>query len=142
MPVKSNILHLEDDPEWIEIVQNSLKGINVFSAHNLKEATQVVSKEHFDVAILDISLAPGNSQDEQGERFLKALEGIQVLRGKRVVILSAYIFGSNQERIRKYFKYYDVFDTIAKQKFDSKEFREIINTCLRQKSENNIIEHK
>jgi CheY-like chemotaxis protein len=135
MPAKPKILHLEDDPEWVEIVRGSLKEFAVLSAHNLKEAAQVVSNKHFDVAILDISLVPSDSQDNQGEYFLKALEGIQILDGKRIVILSAYLLGSNQDLTRKYFKYYKVFDAIPKQKFDSKEFRGIIEECLKQKTE-------
>jgi CheY-like chemotaxis protein len=129
-PRAKKILHLEDDPEWVEIVRNALKGYVVFSAHNLEEAAKIAIKKKFDLAVLDISLIPGDSQDDKGERFLKALKGIPLLPGKRIIILSAYLLGSNQERTRKYFKYYKVLDAIPKQKFDSKEFKEIVDSAF------------
>jgi CheY-like chemotaxis protein len=132
-PRRKKILHLEDDPEWVEIVRNALKNYELFSARDLKEASKIASRKKFDLAILDISLIPGDSQDDKGERFLKALEGIPLLPGKRIIILSAYLLGSNQERTRKYFKYYKVLDAIPKQKFDSKEFKEIIDEAFNDK---------
>jgi CheY-like chemotaxis protein len=129
-PRRKKIFHLEDDPEWSEIVRNALKGYTVYSAHNLKDAAKMADRKKFDLAILDISLIPGDSQDDKGERFLKALEGIPILPGKRIIILSAYLLGSNQERTRKYFKYYSVLDAIPKQKFDSKEFKEIVDSAF------------
>lgn len=129
-PRRKKVLHLEDDPEWVEIVRNSLKEYTVYSAHNLKEAAKIATHKKFDLAVLDISLIPGDSQDNKGERFLKALEGIPLLPGKRIIILSAYLLGSNQERTRNYFKYYKVLDAIPKQKFDSKEFKEVIDSAF------------
>jgi CheY-like chemotaxis protein len=134
-PRRIKILHLEDDPEWVEIVRSALKGYTLYSAHNLKEAAKIATRKKFDVAVLDISLIPGDSQDDKGERFLKALEGIPLLPGKRIIILSAYLLGSNQERTRKYFKYYKVLDAIPKQKFDSLEFKEIVDSALNSESQ-------
>ncbi len=133
-PRPKKILHVEDDPEWIDIVRNSLEGFVVFSAHDLKEAVKLSSRKKFDAAILDISLVPDDSQDAQGERFLNALEGLSLLPGKRIIILSAYLLGSNQERTRKYFRYYKVLDAIPKQKFDSKEFKEMVESAVMSKS--------
>jgi CheY-like chemotaxis protein len=130
---RKKILHLEDDPEWAEIVRNALKGYIVYSVHNLKDAAKTADKKKFDLAVLDISLIPDDSQDDKGELFLKALEGIPILPGKRIIILSAYLLGSNQERTRKYFKYYNVLDAIPKQKFDSKEFKEIVDSAFSPK---------
>lgn len=128
---RKKILHLEDDPEWVEIVRNALNGYTVYGAHNLKEATKIAAKKNFDLAILDISLIPGDSQDDKGERFLKALEGIPLLPGKRIIILSAYLLGSNQDRTRKYFRYYKVLDAIPKQRFDSKELKEVVDSAFK-----------
>jgi CheY-like chemotaxis protein len=130
-PMKK-ILHLEDDNDWIEIVRNALDGYEVHGAHNLREAVKLYSDQLFEVVILDISLIPDDSQDIQGEQLLKALEGLQILPGKRIIILSAYLLGlANEDRTRKYFKFYDVMDAIPKQKFDSKEFREIVDEAIR-----------
>lgn len=133
-PRRKKILHLEDDPEWLEIVRSCLKGYVVYGAHNLTDASRIAENKEFDLAILDISLIPGDLQDQKGERFLNALEGIPLLPGKRIIILSAYLLGPNQERTRKYFKFYDVLDAIPKQRFDSQEFRELIDGALAPKS--------
>ncbi len=130
---RKKILHLEDDPDWIEIVQGSLSGFDVHSAHNLKEAVELCKHIEFDAAILDISLMPGDAQDDQGEKFLKGLKGLEILPGKRIIVLSAYLQGLlNQDRIRKYFKDYKVLDAIPKQKFDSEEFREVVENAVRE----------
>jgi CheY-like chemotaxis protein len=139
MSHSKRILHLEDDPEWIEIVRSTLKGYTINSVHNLKDAAKMASKlasqKKFDLAILDISLTLGDSQDIQGERFLKALRGLSIIPSKRIIILSAYLLiDPEQKRIRKYFKLYRVFDAIPKQKFDSKEFRKIVDEALHTKN--------
>jgi DNA-binding NtrC family response regulator len=126
------ILHLEDDDGWIKIVKKALPDYEVFSAHSIPEAVRAYHDKEFDAAILDISLLPDDSQDEQGEKFLNALEGLNVLPGKRIVILSAYLVGEeHQDRTRKYFKMYNVMDAIPKQKFNSKEFKVIIDDAVR-----------
>ncbi len=130
---KIKILHLEDDPDWIEIVRDSLKGYNVHSARTLEEAFDLYKGANFDIAILDISLIPGDSQDDQGEFLLNALEGLSILPGKRIIILSAYLTGSYQDRTRKYFKHYRVMDAIPKQYFDSKEFRKLVKDAIESK---------
>lgn len=123
---------MEDDDGWIKIVQKALAGYDVHSAHSLHEAVASYHDQEFDAAILDISLIPEDSQDAQGERFLNALEGLHILPGKRIIILSAYLLGeAYQERTRKYFKVYDVMDAIPKQRFDSAEFREVVDNAVR-----------
>lgn len=131
MATQKKILHLEDDDGWIKIVKKALPGYEVYSAHSIPEALKYKGVE-FDAAILDISLIPEDSQDAQGERFLNALEGLKVLPGKRIVILSAYLVGEeHQERTRTYFRFYDVADAIPKQKFNSKELKVIIDDAVR-----------
>lgn len=132
MNTQKKILHLEDDPEWVDIVRDALDGFDVFGAKTLSEASKLSIDTEFDAAVLDISLVQGDSQDDQGEWLLKALEGLSILPGKRIIILSAYLLGSNQERTRKYFKFYRVLDAIPKQKFNSKEFREIVEDALNE----------
>ena len=132
MEPKKKILHLEDDDGWIKIVQKALPDYDVHSAHSLQEATALYRGQKFEVAILDISLIPEDSQDIQGEDFLNALEGLNILPGKRIIILSAYLLGeAYQDRTRKYFHFYNVMDAVPKQKFDSKEFRAIVDDAVR-----------
>lgn len=124
------ILHLEDDPEWIDIVRKALSGFVIRSARTLEEAFELYKDTDFDLAILDISLIPDDSQDAQGELLLKGLEGLSILPGKRIIILSAYLSGANQDRMRRYFKFYKVLDAVPKQKFDPKEFRRTIEVAF------------
>lgn len=131
MKNQKKILHLEDDEGWIKIVQKALTDYDVHSAHSLREAVEAYHDQEFDAAILDISLIPEDSRDVQGERFLNALEGLQILPGKRIIILSAYLVGEeHHERTRKYFKYFDVMDAIPKQEFDSKELKSIVDEAV------------
>lgn len=127
---KPKILHLEDDSAWIDIVRSVLDGYDVYSACTLMDAIELYSDKEFDIAITDISLIPDDSQDEQGEYLIKALEGLNILPGKKIIVLSAYLSGS-QQRAKKYFKFYRVFDAIAKQEFDSKEFKMTVVNALK-----------
>ena len=132
MATQKKILHLEDDEGWIKIVKKALPGYEVFSAHSIPEAVRAYHNQEFDAAILDISLIPEDSQDSQGEKFLYALEGLKVLPGRRIVILSAYLVAEeHQDRTRKYFKFYDVADAIPKQNFSSKELKLIIDEAVK-----------
>ena len=130
MKNKKKILHLEDDTEWVDIVRVDLGDFNIYSARSLEDALKLYKNMDFDAAILDISLILDDSQDNQGEFLLKALEGLSILPGKRIVILSAYLTGSFQDRMQKYFKFYKVKDAIPKQEYDPKELVKIINEVL------------
>lgn len=131
MTKKKKILHLEDDPEWRNIVKKALDGFIVYSVGSLEEAIGLFRKTDFDFAILDISLIIDDSQDDQGEFLLKGLKGLEILPGKRILILSAYLTGTNQNRMRKYFRDYKVIDSIPKQKFSAKELRNIVEDALK-----------
>lgn len=60
----SKILHVEDDPEISKVVQSILhNGTQVVIASTLKQANELLTKEKFDLAILDLMLPDGDGTE-------------------------------------------------------------------------------
>jgi PAS domain S-box-containing protein len=61
---RPQILHVDDDPDVLELVESALGSIaRVVSAGSIEEAHRALSAHHFDLAILDISLGPASGLD-------------------------------------------------------------------------------
>jgi CheY-like chemotaxis protein len=57
-----NVLHIEDDTDFAEIIRSSLRGVaNVTNVGTLAEARQMIEKTDLDVAILDWTLPDGDA---------------------------------------------------------------------------------
>lgn len=71
----ARVLIVEDDEHWIETFRLVLgdKVASIVSATTVDSAINLVDKHYFNVAIVDLSLDPSNSEDETGMRFLAAL---------------------------------------------------------------------
>lgn len=58
------VLHIEDDPDIVQVSQVLLKGIAEFeSASSLAQARRRLQERHFDLVILDLSLPDGSGLD-------------------------------------------------------------------------------
>ena len=58
------VLHVEDDPDVLELVENTLAGRYVLqSARSLHEARAILEGSAFDIAILDLALPDGSGRD-------------------------------------------------------------------------------
>lgn len=76
-PSQLSVLHVEDDPDVIELVEDTLAGrYNLQSARTLAEARAMLAQSGFDIAILDLALPDGSGRDlvpllrERGSRVL------------------------------------------------------------------------
>ena len=63
-PSKLSVLHVEDDPDVLELVESTLAGrYNLQSARTLAEARALLAHAGFDIAILDLALPDGSGRD-------------------------------------------------------------------------------
>lgn len=94
---KGRILHLEDNPEWIEHVRNLLgQDYELYSVKTLEEGYNLIKQLNekdlwIDVAIIDISLVLDQAEDKQGIEFIEMLdEKTWTLPRNRIIVLSGY----------------------------------------------------
>lgn len=67
------VLHIEDDPEIVELLRQSLAGIaELVAASSLAEARLALAEERFDAVVLDIGLTDGHARE-----LLPALDRLQ-----------------------------------------------------------------
>lgn len=127
---RADVLHLEDKTEWIREVQLALGNThNVQSAKSLREAVELFRDTDFDVVIVDIDLISGVGTDEEGFRLIEGLRDAGILPGNRVIVLSA--FAHLEQRTRRAFRDYGVWDVIPKDSYDPDELREQVDLAIR-----------
>jgi len=91
--VAPTLLHIEDDEDLTRVLAMSLNGkIEVVPAASLKQAEQLLRKQHFDLVVLDIELPDGS-----GLQFLTDLIR-QIVPPVPVIILSATEVSDEIER--------------------------------------------
>jgi len=122
-PVKrAQILHLENHSEWLREVQLALADDHeIYPAKSLRQAVALFRETDFDLVIADLDLVKDTGQDEQGFQLIDALQAAGILPGNRVIVLSA--FTHLEERTRRAFRDYDVWDVIPKDKYDPAELK-------------------
>jgi CheY-like chemotaxis protein/anti-sigma regulatory factor (Ser/Thr protein kinase) len=82
---RPHILHVDDDPEVLEVVARALgTTANVLSVDSIEEARRALAAHHFDLAVLDIELGPVSGLD-----LLPELRGDKG-RAIPVIIFSAH----------------------------------------------------
>jgi PAS domain S-box-containing protein len=82
---RPHILHVDDDPEVLEVVARALgTTANVLSVDSIEEARRALTAHHFDLAVLDIELGPVSGLD-----LLPELRGDKG-RAIPVIIFSAH----------------------------------------------------
>ena len=137
-PVKrAQILHLENDTKWLSEVQLAFADEHqVYPATSLRQAVELFRETDFDLVIADLDLFKDTGKDEQGFQLIDALQAAGILPGNRVIVLSA--FTHLEERTRRAFRDYDVWDVIPKDKYDPAELKrevaEAIQTPLHYES--------
>jgi len=127
---RAQLLHLEDDAKWIREVKLSLgKDYEVQPATSLRQAVELFHDTVFDLVIVDIDLITKTGADEEGFRLIKGLQKAGILPGNRVVVLSA--FAHLEERTRRAFRDYGVWDVIPKDKYSAEELKTEIAEAIR-----------
>lgn len=132
--VRPRILLLEDRDDWIHLVSLLLKDdYDVIPAKTLEDARQLVATSVFHLAIVDISMIPGDEFDEQGLQLIADLRTTEILRDMSIIILSAYpeVEGAKTpERWRVAFRDYNVVDFFDKNRFDRAEFKRTVAEAI------------
>lgn len=114
----AHILIVEDDPLWQKTLLNVLEPqvAHVATAANLSEALMLLEKRYFNVAVVDLSLEPGDPRNAQGMAFLKHLQEQHLAETVRCIILSAY---GTIKKIRDVFRDFHVVDFLEKGEFSA-----------------------
>lgn len=116
MPFLKNarVLVLDDDTKWIETIEGVLKPKVGFvqSATSMEEACALLERYYFNVAVVDMSLKPGDDKDRSGIEFLNHLQKHHAIDTVKPIILSAY---GTARLIREAFRNYEIVDFLEKQ---------------------------
>ena len=112
---KRRILILDDEAKWREALTDLLqKDFQVDTAASTVQAEELLSNSFYHLAVLDISMIPGDVEDDKGMVFLGKLNEINLLGAMEVIVLSAY---GTPEQMRKAFTKHRVADFQSKHDF-------------------------
>ncbi len=135
---KRRILVLDDEAEWRDALTDLLqKDFQVETAPSTDEAEELLSKSFYHLAVLDISMIPGDMKDDKGLVFLGKLGDINLLGAMEIIVLSNY---GTQEQMRRAFTKYKVADFQSKDDFflDPLAFVAQVNQTFNEKVRVNL----
>ena len=122
MESRPRILLLEDEGNWVHLITLLLSDeYDVVPAADLEAARDLVSSSVFHLAIVDISLVPGNRFDEDGLQFIEDLRVTEILRDMSIIVVSGYPRvheAETPDRVRVAFRELNVVDFFDKSRFD------------------------
>ena len=126
---KSAILIVEDEQDWRTLLSENLDPCDVTFAENYAKAINVIKASSFDAIILDLRLEDRDDENFQGMELLALLREKEKEKdwNTNVIIVSAY---GTPQQVREGFKIHCLFDYILKQKFDKREYREIVRQAI------------
>jgi ActR/RegA family two-component response regulator len=133
---------VDDDRRWQNTFDRLLKveGYSLTLASSYQEAIEVLEKEIFHLAIVDIRLVDWDKDNEDGLKILFYMKNRGLDKFTKSIIVTG--FGTT-DRQRRAFKEYDVLDFIPKEGEDDQqginrnEFIEIINQAFSLESDLN-----
>lgn len=129
MDTKPNILLLDDDENWFEIVQYKLGNeYDLVYATDLKTANEWLKTKNFHLIIVDLNLEDGiDSRNRDGYKFMEEIRSTEILRDTSVIVLSQH---DDSGELRTSFKDFQVYDFVSKAKIDELPFKEIVNEAI------------
>jgi CheY-like chemotaxis protein len=112
---------LEDEERWRKVLVEALTqiGFVAHSAASPAQAKELLQSGFYHLLMLDISMAAGNAENNEGMQLLADLHESDQSRALRIVILSGF---GNLKRVREAFARYDVDDFMDKHVFSETEF--------------------
>jgi DNA-binding NtrC family response regulator len=125
------ILVVDDMDSWRELITVVLRdeGYEVFNASTLKGAKDLLNKERFDLAILDMRLVDESIENVQGLAVLKEAKKVQP--SIKAIMYTGY---PDQDQKEKALNYYQANDFVEKvpegQALDIDKFCEKVTTLL------------
>lgn len=126
---------LEDDPDWVEIVRNSLnaKKYGLSDAKTIEEAMGFIMEKECDLAIVDLNLKDKvDYNDRSGYHLIENLQKIDFLQDIPIIILSRF---DDEGELRKGFKTFRVYDFISKSDFLPTKFEKIVDELVDEELE-------
>jgi CheY-like chemotaxis protein len=121
----ARILHVEDDPIWLDLMRSRLSDHHVDSAHSLEEAVDYLqSNARYDLALVDLNL--DTDSDLRGGEVLYHLMNVYP-DTRRIVVTGSPPPGSVRENV---FDKYDVEEIIIKGEFDAPGLRRVVEEAL------------
>jgi DNA-binding NtrC family response regulator len=102
--MKGNILIVDDQPNWRELLSVILTddGHKVTTATNFQEAVDLLKRNSFDIAILDMRLVDASSYNIQGMEVLKEAKKQQP--SIKAIILTGYPDHDQKEKAVNFYK--------------------------------------
>jgi CheY-like chemotaxis protein len=131
----ARIIHVEDEPHWIDIVRHALADHEVDSARTWGQALALLhGPGTYDLALIDLNLNTG-SDAKDGEELLDVLR-VDFPAIRRVVITARPPAGD----VRSLFQRYGVQDMIIKDKTTLPDLQLVVRRALRQRPDDSAPE--
>ena len=120
-------LIVEDDSSWQSLLAEILEeiGLAVTIADNIEEALQIIRRQRFDLLIADLSLQSTDHRNQDGITVLEKIK--ETLPDCVSILLTGY---ATVELTVQALKEYGAYTCLRKEKFNRKEFRQLIQQAL------------
>ena len=121
----SNVLLIEDEAYWQDLICHALPEYDVAQAQSYQEAvTLLTGPDTYDVAIVDLNLLTGN--DGLGAKLLK------IMRADYPVTRRIALTGSPPTAVRSLFEDYEIDDLLLKENMVLEVVRTVVETALKR----------
>jgi DNA-binding NtrC family response regulator len=121
MKTRGRVLVLDDDESWQNILSSPLSEANLLVdiASSTSLARELLSKNFYHIAIIDVSMMPNDATNTEGLQLLSEINQTGLGSGMEIIMISAY---ADKARLRESFRKYKVADFQDKFDFDQNEF--------------------
>jgi DNA-binding response OmpR family regulator len=125
---QASVLIVEDNKEWLDTLTLILRsqGYAVVGAHSYKEAKQILSKESFDVAVVDIRLDDSDQSNIDGMKVISEVHS----RAKQTNIIAIGGYATANS-MKSEFHNYGRTGYIEKGRFEKQEFVEVVKRGIK-----------
>jgi CheY-like chemotaxis protein len=135
--LRGRALVVDDQPVWLELFGELLHelGLEVATADNYHDAIELLNREYFHLAVVDVRLKDDDPNNTQGMDILSHINQIELDDVVVKVVITGY---GTRDWARAAFKMYNVHDFIPKQGsegrgFDERDFVESITSAFEEK---------
>ena len=125
---KPNILIVEDDPMWRDVVKEMLEteDYEVTEAENYETALTAIKKPDLQLVLMDLRLTEADEKDRKGLTLLSYIGMFNPCA--RAIVITAYAdFQSEAKRAS-----YGVFDYLLKQELEQASFLRIVQDAIQE----------
>ena len=128
--VPPRVLIVEDRQEWQETLSKHLheEGFSVEIATSLAEAVDLLNKQLYHVAVIDVRLKDWDKTNFDGMTVLDELSN-RAIEASTLAKIMISAFGT-PDQLRQAFRGHHVFDFIMKDKFNASEFRSTVRDAF------------